>query len=134
MAEYKHGALGNVNAAGTKVAEKSKAAMVYIGTAPVHTVENGEKNVNVPMLINDISEAKKYLGYSEDWASYTLCEPIHHHFETKGVGPLVFINVLDPKKHKSDESGNISKKPENGRIRIPAAGNIILDSVVVKTK
>lgn len=24
MAEYKHGALGNVNAAGTKVAEKSK--------------------------------------------------------------------------------------------------------------
>ena len=85
MAEYKHGALGNVNAAGTKVAEKSKAAMVYIGTAPVHTVENGEKNVNVPMLINDISEAKKYLGYSEDWASYTLCEPIHHHFETKGV-------------------------------------------------
>lgn len=134
MAEYKHGALGNVNAAGTKVAEKSKTAMVYIGTAPVHTVENGEKNVNVPMLINDISEAKKYLGYSEDWASYTLCEPIHHHFETKGVGPLVFINVLDPKKHKSDESGNISKKPENGRIRIPAAGNIILDSVVVKTK
>lgn len=28
MAEYKHGALGNVNAAGTKVAEKGKAAMV----------------------------------------------------------------------------------------------------------
>jgi len=134
MAEYKHGAYGVVSGTGTKVSGKSKAALVYIGTAPVHTVENGAKNVNVPMLINDISEAKKYLGYSDDWASYTLCEAIHHHFETKGVGPLVFINVLDPVKHKSDESGNISKTPENGRIRIPSAGSIILDSVVVKTK
>ena len=94
MAEYKHGALGNVNAAGTKVAEKSKTAMVYIGTAPVHTVENGEKNVNVPMLINDISEAKKYLGYSEDWASYTLCEPIHHHFELCGWSETRVVAVF----------------------------------------
>lgn len=134
MAEYKHGTYGNVNATGTKVSGKSKIALVYIGTAPVHTVENGAKNVNVPMLINDISEAKKYLGYSDDWASYTLCEAIHHNFETKGVGPLVFINVLDPTTHKSDESGNISLTPANGRIRIPSAGNIILDSVTVKTK
>ena len=87
MAEYKHGALGSVNATGARASGSSgsKIAIVYIGTAPVHTVENGAKNVNTPMLINDISEAKKYLGYSEDWASYTLCEPIHHHFETKGV-------------------------------------------------
>lgn len=135
MAEYKHGALGNVNATGARASGSSgsKIAIVYIGTAPVHTVENGAKNVNIPMLINDISEAKKYLGYSEDWASYTLCEPIHHHFETKGVGPLVFINVFDPEKCKASEKGNISKKPENGRITIPAAESIILDSVEVKT-
>ena len=43
MAEYKHGTYGNVNATGTKVSGKSKIALVYIGTAPVHTVENGAK-------------------------------------------------------------------------------------------
>ena len=134
MAEYKHGALGNVSGTGAKVSEKSKVAVVYVGTAPVHTVEGGAKNVNTPMLINDISEARKYLGYSDDWASYTLCEAIHHHFENKGVGPLVFINVLDPEKHKATENGNVSKTPENGRILIPAAGSIILDSIAVKSK
>ena len=133
MAEYKHGALGVINAVGTRVSDESKSVITYIGTAPVHTVEDGAKNVNTPILINNIAEARKYLGYSGNWDDYTLCEAMHVHFEIKGVGPIVFINVLDPKKHKADESGNISKTPENGRITIPAAGNIILDSVVVKT-
>lgn len=132
MAKYKHGTYGEVNAVGIKTAEESQSIMVYIGTAPVHTVEDGAENVNIPILINDLAEAKKYLGYSDNWADYTLCEPMHVHLENKGIGPLVFINVLDPKKHKAGEAGNISKTPENGRITIQAAENIILDSVVVK--
>lgn len=55
------------------------------------------------------------------------------HLENKGVGPLVFINVLNPATHKASESGNVSKTPENGRVTIPAAQDIILDSVVVKS-
>ena len=133
MAEYIHGAYGQIKAVGARVSSKSKSIMVYVGTAPVHTVEDGAKNVNVPILINNIAEARKYLGYSDNWGDFTLCEAMHVHLENKGVGPLVFINVLDPTKHKSSESGSISKTPENGRITIPAAENIILDSVVVKT-
>lgn len=133
MAEYIHGAYGQIKAVGARVSSKSKSIMVYVGTAPVHTVEDGAKNVNVPILINNIAEARKYLGYSDNWGDFTLCEAMHVHLENKGVGPLVFINVLDPAKHKSSEAGSISKTPENGRITIPAAENIILDSVVVKT-
>lgn len=133
MAEYIHGAYGQIKAVGARVSGKSRNTMIYVGTAPVQTVESGAKNVNIPILINNIAEARKYLGYSDDWASYTLCEAMHVHLENKGVGPLVFINVLDPEKHKSAESGNISKKPENGRVTIAAAENIILDSVTVKT-
>ena len=134
---YKHGAYGQIQAVGSRVPNASRSAIVYIGTAPVHTLalEDGESyNVNVPVVVNNISEARQLFGYSEDWAKYTLCEAMHVHLENKGVGPLVFINVLDPTKaaHKGT-SGNVSKTPENGRVTIPSAEDIILDSVVVKT-
>lgn len=132
MSEYLHGAYGKIQAVGTRVADESQGVIVYIGTAPVQNVEGGAANVNVPILVNNIAEARKYFGYSEDWASYTLCEAMHVHFEIKGVGPLVFINVLDPEKHKATETGNVSMTPESGRITIVSAEAIVLDSVVVK--
>lgn len=132
MAEYLHGAYGEINAVGNRVSDESLSAIVCIGTAPVHTVEGGASNVNVPILINNIAEARKYLGYSDDWASYTLCEAMHVFFENKGVGPLVFINVLDPAAHRASDPGSVSKTPENGRVTIAGAESIILDTVVVK--
>ena len=110
MAEYpnfKHGTRGEINAEGLSLNSigKNRQAIVYIGTAPVHQVEGGAKNVNRPILARDISEARKYLGYSDDWASYTLCEAMHVHFEMKGVGPLIFINVLDPATHRKQTGG-----------------------------
>ena len=132
MAEYLHGAYGEINAVGNRVSDESLSAIVCIGTAPVHTVEGGASNVNVPILINNIAEARKYLGYSDDWASYTLCEAMHVFFENKGVGPLVFINVLDPATHRASDPGSVSKTPENGRVTIASAESIILDTVVVK--
>ncbi|NLV58687.1 MAG: hypothetical protein GXY67_07935 [Clostridiales bacterium] len=133
MAEYLHGAYGRIQTAGTKVAQQSRNAIVYIGTAPVHTVPGGAANVNKPLLIQNFAEAKKYLGYSSDWAKYTLCEAMHVHLEQKGVAPLVFINVLDPEVHTAAQGGTQNLTPANGRITIAAAQSIILDSVEVKT-
>lgn len=132
MSDYLHGAYGQINAVGTKVSDKSRSAIVYVGTAPVHTVEGGAENVNVPIVVNNMAEARKYFGYSEDYADYTLCEPMHVHLDVKGVGPIVIINVLDPAKHKGDESGTVTKTPVNGRVTIPEAESIILDSVTVE--
>ena len=135
MAEYLHGAYGQINAVGNRVSDESQSAIVCIGTAPVHTVEGGADNVNVPILVNNIAEAKRYFGYSEDWASYTLCEVMHAFLENKGVGPLVFINVLDPSNsaHKSQNKTTVSKTPSNGAFTIPSAEGVILDSVEIKT-
>lgn len=133
MAEYLHGAYGEINAVGNRVSDESLSAIVCIGTAPVHTVEGGASNVNVPILINNIAEARKYLGYSDEWADYTLCEAMHVFFENKGVGPLVFINVLDPATHKKSTKTTGTKTPSNGVITIASAESIILDTVVVKT-
>ena len=133
MADYKHGAYGVIQAVGSRVADESQGAIVYVGTAPVHNVEGGANNVNKPIVVNNIAEARKYFGYSDEWDKYTLCEAMHVHLENKGVGPLVFINVLNPATHRASEAGNVSKTPENGRVTIPAAQDIILDSVVVKS-
>lgn len=138
MSEYKHGAYGQIQAVGARVADKSLQAIVYIGTAPVHTLAlaDGESYpVNRPVVVNNIAEARKYFGYSDDWAKYTLCEAMHIHLEEKGVGPLVLINVLDPTKaaHKNESKTTNTYTPVNGRITIPSAENAILETVVVKT-
>ena len=55
MAEYLHGAYGQIQAVGTKVAARSQNAIVYVGTAPVQTVEGGSANVNRTILVNNIA-------------------------------------------------------------------------------
>ncbi|MBQ9252247.1 MAG: hypothetical protein IJ188_06405 [Clostridia bacterium] len=134
--EFKHGTRGKVIAEGLDFSNKGKhrQAIVYIGTAPVHQVEGGAKNVNRPIVCGDIAEARKYLGYSDDWASYTLCEAMHVHFEMNGVGPLVFINVLDPNAHRKSQGGSATLTPDNGRVTIVSAEDAILDTVVVKSE
>ena len=134
MADYKHGAYGVIQAVGSRVADESQGAIVYVGTAPVHNVEGGANNVNVPIVVNNIAEARKYFSYSDEWDKYTLCEAMHAHLENKGVGPLVLINVLDPNKadHKNSTQVSNDLTPDNGRIVISSAESIILETVTGK--
>ena len=134
MSEYKHGAYGQIQAAGSRVSTEALNAFVYVGTAPVNQVADGGKNVNKPVLVRSINEAKKLFGYSDDWASFTLCEAMKVHLEQRGVGPLVLINVLDPSTHVKSESGSKSLTPSNGRVVIAGAEKIVLDTVVVNRK
>lgn len=70
---------------------------VYVGTAPVHlsTYSKGAP-VNVPMLLTTWEQAKAYMGYSDDWESFTLSEVMYSHFYKFKTAPFVVINVLDP--------------------------------------
>lgn len=70
-----------------------------VGTCPVHLAESGEVLVNTPVLIRNMEEAKKKLGYSEDFDKYTACEVMYTCFQLFGVSPVIFVNVLDPAKH-----------------------------------
>ncbi|MBQ8708517.1 MAG: hypothetical protein IJ523_10560 [Succinivibrionaceae bacterium] len=133
MANYLHGAYGQQQAVGSRIATESQQAIVLVGTAPVNTIAGGAANVNVPVLVNDISEARRAFGYSDAWEKYTLCEAMHVFLELNGVGPLVMINVLDPATHKKAQKGSKSLTPANGRVTITNAGDIVLDSVVVKS-
>lgn len=134
MSEYLHSAYGNIQADGTKVSARSRSAMVYVGTAPVQLTTDGAAYVNQPVLLNNMAEARKYFGYSDDWAKYTLCEAMSMHFENRGVGPLVMINVLDPAVHKAAEATSVSLTPSGGRITIVNAESVILSSVKITDK
>ena len=137
MADYLHGAYGRIQAIGNRVADESQGVIVYVGTAPVHNLAlaSGESYpVNKPILVNNIAEARKYFGYSDDWAKYTLCEAMHAHLENKGVGPLVLINVLDPNKHFNAPLATESKTPSEGVITLSNADLIVVDSITVGTK
>lgn len=72
---------------------------VVVGTAPVHLLENPADALNKPLLVYSKAEAVAAVGYSDDFASYTLCEAISAAFSVVNVAPMVLINVLDPAKH-----------------------------------
>lgn len=131
---YLHGAYGQQNAEGSRVAADSQSAIVIVGTAPVHTVAGGAANVNKPLLMKNFAEAKAALGYSDNWADYTLCEAMELILMKKGVGPLVLVNVLDPATHRASAQGSVSLTPANGRVVIANAAEIILDTVAVAGK
>lgn len=102
---------------------------VVVGTAPVNLVEDPAAAVNTPILANSYKEAVAAVGYSNDFANYTLCESISACFNVVGVGPIVMINVLDPAKHK--KTNPVTTIPvKDGVATLPIDG-VLLDSVKV---
>lgn len=112
--------------------EEGTAGMqVVFGTAPVNLAVDPAAAVNVPMLCRSIEEAQEKLGYSEDYEKYTLCQSMYASFEAFPVSPVVFVNVLDPAKHKKD---NAEKEYAviNRQAKVEDVDGILKSSVVVK--
>ena len=133
MSEYKHGVYGEIVAEGNPQANGSQSAMVIFGTAPVNLVEGGAENVNKPIVIRNMAEARKTFGYSDNWADFTLCMAFKHFFDRKAVAPLVVVNVLDPATHKGAQVTR-TMTPSGGKMTLTSAENIILDSVEIYTQ
>ncbi|GIO33124.1 tail protein [Paenibacillus albilobatus] len=97
---------------------------VVFGTAPINLSKAEKPPVNVPILAKSWDEAVEALGYSDDWETFTLCEFMYSHFQLYKQSPVVLVNVMDPKKHKTavpaaERSfvGGLLTLPENGLIK-----------------
>lgn len=102
---------------------------VVVGTAPLHLAKDPAA-ANKPVLINTYKEAVEQFGYSDDWEKYTLCEFMKSHFSLFAVSPVVFINVLDPEKHKTQQSSNsVTLESRVGKITAPA----LMSTLVLKS-
>lgn len=71
-----------------------------VGLAPVHTAEKPAK-ANTPVICTSWSEAVEKLGFSYDWKTYTLCEFMYSHFQLFGCQPVIFCNVFDAEKMRT---------------------------------
>ena len=103
---YQHGVYsGEVPTALLPARYVDTNAVFAVGTAPVHTLSEGNPPyVNTPRLYNSYDAFVAEMGWSEDWHAFTLCEVAESHFAKYGASPLVCVNVFDPEKQLSEEN------------------------------
>lgn len=135
---YKHGTYGEFAKSIAGAATQASTIPVYIGTAPVNLIRGyaDGKAINTPVLLRTFDGATQSIGYSADWASFTLGEAVKVHFDNPAgnVGPIVTINVLNPVKHKkAGEPTVVQLAFANGRATIES-DTIILDTLVLADK
>ena len=103
---------------------------VVVGTAPVNLAKDPYSVTNTPLIAYNFAEAVSQLGYSDDFKKYTLCQSMDASFRVFNVAPIIFINVLDPKKHKKDNAeGPVNVVAKQAKIETTG---ILLDTLVVK--
>ena len=134
---YKHGAFGEFAESIASAVTQSGTLAVYVGTAPVNLIRGYADAgvVNEPVLLSDINAVKRLMGYSTNWAGFTLCEAFKVHFDNSAgnVGPIVAINVLDPATHKKSMQTTQQITFVNGRATI-TSDTIVLDTLVLADK
>lgn len=139
MASYKHGVY--ISEEGTPILPPvavESAVPVIFGTAPVNMTD--PTNINRPVLCNTYDEFVAAFGFvpaQEDASTglskyaFTLCEAAYAQFALFGVSPAVFVNVLDPTKHKKTATTvTITLDSKTGSATVAEAG-IIPSSVTI---
>ncbi len=128
MSGYKHGVYVSELPTSIVPAVNTTAGLpVIFGTAPVHLASDAAP-ANRPTLCYSYAEAVAAFGYSADWEKYTLCEAMYSQFALYGYGPVVLVNVLDPKKHKAKKTATV--EITDGAVTVEDA--VLLDTLVVK--
>lgn len=132
---YKHGTYGEFAETVARPTTQAGTIAVYVGTAPVNLVRGYADYVNSPVYLADFNAVKRYMGYSDDWETFTLCEAFKAHFDNinGNVGPIVAINILDPETHKKAMETTTPLTFINKRATING-DTIILDTLVLADK
>jgi hypothetical protein len=128
---YKHGVSVTEQATSIIAPVSSSAGLqVVLGTAPVNLLADPYSATNTPLLCNSYAEAVAAVGYSTDFAKYTLCQSIYATFQVVNVAPIILINVLDPTKHVAavDET----ECQINDGVAVLEVEGVLLDKLVVK--
>lgn len=100
-----------------------------IGGAPIHTAEH-PASVGIPTLCTSWAEFVEKFGYSDDWASFTLCEFAYSHFRLYACQPMIVCNMLDPASMKEAVAA-ADKTVADHQVVLPAEA-IDSDALVVK--
>lgn len=125
---YLHGAYGQIEASGLSVAASSGTLPVYFGVAPIHQLADYSGKVGVPMMLRSASQARAAIGYSPDWADFSLSEPEYLHFMSEEpAGPIAVVNVFDPDVHRA------STKTSVAVVFVAGKGTLVDAAAIAKT-
>ena len=122
---------------GTYASEKESAIkglvtvqnpVVIVGTAPINMGDI--KSVNKVELIQNAKDAVAKFGTSNYIEGFNITEAIYVALNVFGVTPIVCINVLDPAKHKTEETFD-SVAVIDKKVTFDHVG-ILLDTLQVK--
>lgn len=125
---YEHGISVKEVTSGVSSEKQASGIHVVIGVAPINLAQDPYSVTNIPICLNSFEAAEKALGYSEDFASYNICEVMFAYFKIAKIAPVVFINVLDPTKHVSTVSETINILNSQAKIETPG---ILADTISV---
>lgn len=131
MSGYKHGiATEELKTPMSIPLEGTAGLQVVFGVAPVNLAANPAATVNTPIKINDMKEAESLLGYSDDWDTYPMCANMFACFKMFNISPVIYVNVLDPGKHKKDNTE--TQVTVSNMQAVYNVQGVLLDSIKVK--
>jgi len=108
LGTFKHGvSWSDVPTSVISPVEAVPGVNVVIGSAPLHLLPNGKAALNTPVLCNRYEDAVAALGFSNNWATYDLCEHMDACFVEFGMYPAIYIAVNDPAR-----TGSIALTPK----------------------
>lgn len=135
--QYLYGTYGEMGQTVAQNASQSGTVLVYFGTAAINLLRGYADLdiVNKPVKLYNIADAQQKVGYSKDWANFTLCEAITGHFDNLlgNIGPIIVVNVLDPDVHRKDTETTKNLTFSNGRAEF-VSDKIILDTFAMEDK
>ncbi len=130
MSNYKHGIYTEESSTTTPSLQTITSGItVSVGLSPIHLAAN-PVGINRPTLCYDKSTYVNYFGDTDDIKTYTNAETAEVMFDIFNVSPVVFVNVFNPRVHKTDVTKEITLA--NGVATLAAP--ILLDTLVVKGK
>ena len=124
---YQHGiTIKEANGSDTEALQSTAGIHVVVGKAPVNLAADPYAVTNVPTMVRSFDEARNLFGYSEDYANYNLCEAMYAYFKLVRVAPVVFINVLNPRTHKTEVTESVAITNSQGTA---SASGILIDTI-----
>ena len=129
---YQHGIRIQENPTSIAIPAVSDAGVpVIFGTAPVNLAADPAHATNKLFLCNSYAEAVEAVGYSDDWANYTLCQAMYAFFRKYAIAPIVICNVLDPATHKAAYTEGSALTVTDGVAKGTVKG-VVLSTLTVK--
>lgn len=84
---------------------KTGTVSIIFGTSEINLVPVENRAINKPILCYTQKDVAQYLGLGKDTDNFTITQASDVFFKQFAVAPVIFVNVLDPSRHKEDVTG-----------------------------